>query len=101
MIRCLKFLVLIIGGLFLAAFVALIFGFVVMHLWNWLMPSLFNLARITFLQAWGLVLLGKLLFGCSGFSRMHAHHHEHHSKMHDKIKKWISCCNDKDCCDSE
>lgn len=40
-----------------------IFGFVVMWLWNWLMPSIFGLRLITFWQALGLVILSKILFG--------------------------------------
>lgn len=43
-------------------FVALA-GFVVMSLWNWLMPYLFQLPTITFLQALGLFVLSKLLLG--------------------------------------
>ena len=39
------------------------FGFVVTHLWNYLMPGLFGLRMITFWQAVGLMLLGRLLFG--------------------------------------
>lgn len=31
-------------------------------LWNWLMPSLFNLGEITWLQALGLNLLSAILF---------------------------------------
>ena len=42
-------------------------GFVVMSLWNALMPELFGLHRLTFWQALGLLLLAKLLFG--GFHR--------------------------------
>jgi hypothetical protein len=38
-------------------------GYVVMALWNWLMPELFGLKLITFWQALGLLLLSKLLFG--------------------------------------
>lgn len=38
-------------------------GFVVMSLWNWLMPVLFGLKLITFLQALGLLVLSKILFG--------------------------------------
>jgi hypothetical protein len=34
-----------------------LFGFVVMLLWNWLMPELFGLKRIGYWQAWGLLLL--------------------------------------------
>ena len=42
-------------------------GFVVMHLWNWLMPSIFGLRTITFVQAVGLLVLSKILLG--GFHR--------------------------------
>ena len=38
-------------------------GFGTMYLWNWLMPFLFKLPAITFLQALGLILLSKILFG--------------------------------------
>jgi hypothetical protein len=38
-------------------------SFVVMSLWNWLMPVLFGLHRIGFWQALGLLLLAKILFG--------------------------------------
>ncbi|HKF58025.1 MAG TPA: hypothetical protein VKJ45_21385 [Blastocatellia bacterium] len=40
-----------------------VFGFVVMSLWNWLMPALFRLPVISFWQALGLVILSKILFG--------------------------------------
>ena len=39
------------------------FGFVVMGLWNWLMPALFGLKLIGYWQAVGLIILSKLLFG--------------------------------------
>ena len=39
------------------------FGFVTEHLWNWLMPAIFGLKTITFLQALGLVVLSKILLG--------------------------------------
>ena len=44
-------------------------GFVVMQLWNWLMPVIFALPRITFLQALGLFVLSKLLFGSFNINR--------------------------------
>ncbi|HEX9199935.1 MAG TPA: hypothetical protein VF865_10285 [Acidobacteriaceae bacterium] len=44
-----------------------VMGFVVMNLWNWLMPAVFGLKTVTFLQALGLLVLGKILFG--GFHR--------------------------------
>ena len=38
-------------------------GYVVMSLWNWLMPALFGLRVITFWQAVGILILSKILFG--------------------------------------
>jgi hypothetical protein len=45
-----------------AAILALV-SYVVMSLWNWLMPALFGLRLITFWQALGLLILCKILFG--------------------------------------
>jgi hypothetical protein len=56
----------IFRGLKIAVFVVLgllVFGFVVMSLWNWLMPALFGLRTINFWQALGIVILSKILFG--------------------------------------
>ncbi|MGA2608473.1 MAG: hypothetical protein ABSH01_13590 [Terriglobia bacterium] len=55
-------------GVKLLLFVALaatVFSFVVMWLWNWLMPVIFGLHAISFWQALGLLVLSKILF--SGF----------------------------------
>ncbi|MBL6445258.1 hypothetical protein JMN32_02990 [Fulvivirga sp. 29W222] len=46
--------------------VATAIGWLVMLLWNWLVPDLFNGPKITFWQALGLFLLSKLFFGISG-----------------------------------
>ena len=43
-----------------------IFGEIVMHLWNWLMPALFGLKLITFWQAIGLLILARILVGGLG-----------------------------------
>lgn len=40
-----------------------IVGFVIMGLWNWMMPAIFGLGMITFWQALGLLILGRLIFG--------------------------------------
>jgi hypothetical protein len=50
-----------IGIIVIALFFAL--GYVVMTLWNWLMPPLFGLHAITYWQAYGLLILSKILFG--------------------------------------
>ena len=46
------------------AFVAIpVFSFVVMNLWNWLVPPIFGWHSINFWQALGLLVLSKILFG--------------------------------------
>ncbi|NBR06928.1 MAG: hypothetical protein EBT92_14295 [Planctomycetes bacterium] len=59
----------ILGGLLIAAGAfALVVGISallalpVMWLWNGLMPDIFGLKSLTFLQAWGLSLLSEILF---------------------------------------
>lgn len=44
-------------------FAAALLSYVVMSLWNWLMPALFALHPINFWQALGLLILSKILFG--------------------------------------
>lgn len=62
----------VIGGLALAVLFAFLFGWVVMLLWNWLMPDIFGLPHISYWQGWGLVLLSHILikggWGSSGSS---------------------------------
>ncbi|MFP4364758.1 MAG: hypothetical protein ACLFR1_12930 [Spirochaetia bacterium] len=65
----------VILGIAGAALLALIFGLVVMALWNWLMPEIFGLPVISYWQAWGLVLLAHILFKGPG-SRHEKHDHD-------------------------
>ena len=53
----------IIAGI---TFFVILFGFGTMHLWNWLIPSLFHGPIITFCEAIGLLILSKILFGRFG-----------------------------------
>ena len=41
-------------------------GEVVLHLWNWLLPTLFGWRQITFWQAVGVLALCRILFGGLG-----------------------------------
>ena len=59
------------GIVFVLAFV-LVFGLIVQLLWNWLVPGIFGLRAITYLQAIGLLLLIRVLFGRMGQRRDHA-----------------------------
>jgi hypothetical protein len=68
-------------GVAFAALMALIFGFLVKWLWNWLMPDIFGLAPISYWQAFGLILLAKLFFG--GFGHPHSD-----SRYADRFKQW-------------
>ncbi len=56
----------VVLGIIAAAIFALVFGYFVMLLWNWLMPLLFGLTVITYWQAFGIVILAKLIFGAVG-----------------------------------
>ena len=56
----------VILGVIAAAAFALVIGALAMVLWNWLMPMIFGLTTINFWQAFGIVLLAKLLFGFGG-----------------------------------
>ena len=62
-----------IGIAFLIAFVLFIIlgGVVVQWLWNWLVPDLFGLRRLTIWEALGLLALSRILFG--GFGRGGSH----------------------------
>ncbi|MGV7928142.1 MAG: hypothetical protein AB2L13_04405 [Spirochaetota bacterium] len=67
----------VIFGIVAAVFFALLFGIVVMHLWNWLMPEIFGLGSIGFWQAFGLVVLARLLVG-GGHHDTHWNHGDDH-----------------------
>lgn len=64
--KIVKIVFIVIFGAIAIAALALLFGYVVMLLWNWLMPAIFGLGVITFWQAVGIVILAKLLFGGFG-----------------------------------
>lgn len=77
--------ILAIGGL------AILFGFMVMWLWNWLMPELFGLPTLTFWKAVGVVILSKLLFGGFGGKGGSGSSHKSGSKKSKKnndFSKW-------------
>jgi hypothetical protein len=77
----------VIGWVFLgvafAVVFALVFGIVVKLLWNWLMPAIFGLGEISYWQAFGLVILAKLLFGALGHR-----HRDHSNHFHKKFSGW-------------
>lgn len=44
------------------AIACIIIGIIVTPLWNWLIPVLFHLSKITWLQGWGISFLCEILF---------------------------------------
>ena len=64
----------ILLGITAAVGFAFLLGYIIMLLWNWLMPEIFGLIEITYWQAVGIIILAKILFG--GFG----HHKSNHSK---------------------
>lgn len=74
-----------------------LFGEIVMHLWNWLMPMLFGVRQITFWQGLGLlvlcrILVGGLAGGNSGGSRSRKRSGARWECMtpeeHEKFREW-------------
>ncbi len=70
----------IVRGITIGLVFALVFGLVVMMLWNWLAPAVFGLREINYAQAVGLILLTRILFGIRGMrpgfaARLHDHGH--------------------------
>ena len=65
-------------GILAALFFSALFAVAVTFLWNWLMTDLFGLRSINYFQAFGLVLLARLLVG--GWHR--GHQNGEHSHFH-------------------
>lgn len=67
----------------IAAVALAVVSFIVMSLWNVLVPQIFGLRTITFWQALGLLILSKLLFG--GFRPGPAGHQRWKRRM---MERW-------------
>ena len=63
----------VVVGIFIASIFATLFALVVRLIWNAVMPDVFGLPGITFWQAFGMILLAKLLFG-GGWNRFRGIH---------------------------
>jgi len=52
----------IIGVILIAFGLSIVLAIPVWLLWNWLMPMIFGLTKLTLIQAWGVSFLSSLLF---------------------------------------
>lgn len=72
-------------------------GWVVMALWNWLLPDLFGIREIGYVQAMGVLLLSKILFGgfrghCGGHHKWHRHGLENITpEERERLKEGCGC----------
>ena len=64
----------------------IVFTFVVMWLWNWLVPELFNGPVIGYWQTLGLLLLSKILFSGIGSGSHSKSKHSHDPECRDRDK---------------
>ena len=68
--------------LFFVLVIIAVISLIVLFLWNWLMPAIFNLPEINYLQAIGILILSKILFLGIG-----KHNHKDHWKDREYWKK--------------
>ena len=73
--------------MFVIFFIAavLLFGTIVMGLWNAILPAVIGVKTITFIQALGILLLSKILFG--GFGRRGGWHGGRHNAWRNKLQE--------------
>ena len=67
-------------GIVFGLAVALAFGLLVQLLWNWLAPAVFGFREIGYLEAVGMIVLARILFGSRGMrpgfgGKWHGHGH--------------------------
>jgi hypothetical protein len=70
-----RFLGMMIVRLCFVAVFALALAVLVMWLWNWLMPGLVGVSAITYWQAFGLMILARLVLGTLGMGWRRPHWH--------------------------
>lgn len=81
----------VIFGIIAITGLAILFGFILMWLWNWLMPEIFGLPFITYWQAVGLFILSKILIGGCGGSGRSSHKNkgkDSNKKSNNDFSKW-------------
>lgn len=82
----LKVLIIIGGVAFVCGMVVLV-GFVVVWLWNWLMPAIFHLPTIRFWQALGLLVLTSILFNRRGSLRQMGRERSRKRALRDRLRE--------------
>ena len=66
-----------------------LFPYVIMLLWNVLLPGIFHIAEINFWQALGILVLTRILFGGLKGPSMHGNWHAHNNRMGPWNRRWM------------
>ena len=84
-----KLLIMVPIGIGAIVVVTVVGGTLVQLLWNWLLPPLFGWPRVTFWQAFGLLVLCRVLFGGrGGCDRSGSHtNSEHGARFRQRIRE--------------
>jgi Ca2+/H+ antiporter, TMEM165/GDT1 family len=69
-----------------------LFPYVIMLLWNALLPVLFHIAEINFWQALGILILSRILFGGfkGAFRHRYGNCYGHHNHMGPWRQRWMN-----------
>jgi hypothetical protein len=79
-------ILIIVGGIAAFAGLLILLGFIVMWLWNALLPRIFGLPQIGYWEAWGLLILSQILF--RGFhGSKHVSERSRRHRLQERIKE--------------
>lgn len=84
----------IVAGILVGAGLLFLFGFIVMSLWNWLMPKIFGLPVLSYWEAWGVLILSCILFGRLGGS--HSSERGRKRKLRARLKEMADECGENE-----
>jgi hypothetical protein len=85
----------IVAGIIVGAGLLFLFGFIVMSLWNWLMPKIFGLPVLSYWEAWGVLILSCILFGRLG-GGSHSSERGRKRKLRARLKEMADECGEKE-----
>lgn len=81
----------VVGIFFCVVLFAVVFTFIVMGLWNAILPEVIGVKAITFWQALGILILSKILFGGFGGGKGGPWKEKARARWNDRMmNKWVN-----------